>query len=143
MTNNDLFRFVNEYEQLINLPGKKFAYAVLRNKERLITYVSTLFEGLDYVPGYKEYVEKKRELNKKYKDSKANGVEIDLQSEVLKLDEQYKDTIEKYKVSQDKANSILSAQPPEDLLIYVIDQELVPESITVDQYELIDFFVKR
>lgn len=130
MTNRDLIKLNNVLEQLKSVKGKKFAYAVYKNKS-LIEDEMKIFEQVkkDPHPDYENYENERLELLNKYsrKDESGNPITVptedgnrrydipeeniqDFQNEFNELREKYPEVIQHLEESSREYEEFLNQE---------------------------------
>jgi len=160
MTNQELINLKAGLEQNIqglkSLRGIKFAYALNKNFKMLATEIETFSEMFMPTEGYKLFEEDRTELCKEFceKDTDGNLVftnnnsayAIDITSEAWKeaykaLEEKHKEAIDEHNQKIEDYNAFLIAESEIELHKISIDE--VPESISVEEYEWIQYFIQE
>lgn len=148
ITRGRVFEIIAGYEIIKPLTGIKLAYAISRNMREL-KKEKELVQEMDYKSDkLKEYQDKYSAILEKEakRDAEGNyvaagGGQIALQNlasfkaKVKKLDEEYAEELAAKKAQDEKIEAFLKDEFEFDF--YTFDQELLPDSITVEQYELI------
>ena len=148
-----LFALIRKYEEQPLLP-KKFAWALLRNKKKLLPVVEAL-EELRKAPSViaefeearinlcKEYAEKDENGEPKTKDSSfvipPESLET-LQSKIGELREQHKDAIEAQRLQFKEIEEVLATPANADL--YKVPLSYLPEQISPVELEIFAFIIE-
>lgn len=143
MTNQDLINLYEGLDKVKDLKGFKFAYAVVRNSNKIKTEITNLEETLKTTEKFNEFETKRIELNKKYakKDEKGepiiekdayileNKEEFEKEYELLK--EEYKEEITKREEQNKELVKFLKEETTFEL--FKVKKEDVPQDITPAQ----------
>lgn len=160
MTNQELINLKNGLEQNIqglkSLRGIKFAYALNKNFKILTTEIETFSEMFGPTDGYKEFEEARNELCKEFCDKDEDGnlifinnntaYSIDITSKEWKeaykaLEEKHKEAIDEHNQKIEDYNAFLLSESEIELHKITIDD--VPETISVEEYEWIQYFIQE
>lgn len=152
-TRQRLFNLLNVFETVKDLQGVKFAYAVIKNKEKIKKEVITLNKYTQPTGEYQEWEKARITLCNKYctkKDGKPviennKFVGLEKNSEFEKaleeLKKEYKTTLDDYKAKVDEYNKKLTEEIEFDL--HQIEKKELPEKISPKQLESILDMVKE
>lgn len=160
MTNQELINLKAGLEQNIqglkSLRGIKFAYALNKNFKILTAEIETFSEMFGVAEGYKEFEEARKELCEDFCDKDEDGnlmyinnntaYSIDITSEAWKeayktLEEKHKEAIDEHNKKIEDYNAFLLSESEIELHKISIDD--VPETISVEEYELIQYFIQE
>lgn len=161
MKNKDLLRLHRGIAGVAGLAGVKFAYAMSKNEEMLLSELKPLEAALKVDDKLVEYEAKDREILEKYakkdKDGKAVFTEdkkrgllnydIDdknrgkLKVDREKLQKEYKDTIDKREKQVKEYNELLEADNA--FTPFKVKTENVSEAITVGQLKAIKELIEQ
>ena len=153
MKKEDLFNMLNAINKLGNVKGVKFAYALAKNKNKLMTECKIIEEAMEKLPPAlekenKEYQKKRIDLNKKHARKKDDGQPMIISGryiiedqdkfdkEYAKLEKEYKKIIDKQQELRE-TNEKLLKEESEDLKFHHIKLADVPEDITMNQLEVL------
>lgn len=150
-----LFNLLNVFETVKDLAGRKFAYAVLKNKEKIINEIKT-FNTENAPKSSKEYQEweqgRMNACNKHcatcngkpvIKDKKFVGLKgnEEFEKAIEELKNKYKVVLEAYQKQVNEYNAKINEEI--EFEIHQIDKEEVPEKISPKQLEDIKAMVKE
>lgn len=152
MKNKDIIRLHNGLQQVKDLPGVSFAYAVAKNTRIIANDIESLQKALEPSKEFSEYEEKRLDLAKKYakKDEKGEP----LTENNMFVMENFAEFNEQFKALQDLNKDVLDARKKQEeeylelvekdvsLELYKIDREDVPKDITGKQFEAIFDIIK-
>lgn len=148
--------FINLYQMLGylgELTGARFTYTISKNKEILKNVVEEIQKTAEMHDNYREYEKERVELNEKYtKRDKDGNPEVKdknyvikdkakFEEEVEKLKKKYKDAIEE-REEQRKAVEEMANQEV-TLKLKTIPLSIVPDTITIDQMEVLSILIKE
>lgn len=148
--------FINLYQMLGylgELKGARFTYTIAKNKEVLKKLVEEIQKKAEASENYKEYDRKRVLLNEKQsKKDKDGNPEIKdkkyvikdkavFDKEIEKLNKKYKDAIEE-REEQRKAVEEMANQEV-TLELRTIPLSIVPDTITIDQMEVLSILIKE
>lgn len=154
-TRNQLFNLLNVFKELKDKEGTKFAYAILKNKKKIINEIKT-FNIDNQVKPIKEYNEFQKErialcnihcakLDNKpvIKDNNFVGLEGNkvFDKGIEELKKNYKPTLDNYQKQVNEYNKKLTEEI--DFGIHQIDKKDLPTNITPKQLESILLLVKE
>lgn len=148
--------FINLYQMLSylgELTGARFTYTISKNKEVLKKVVEEIQKKAEMHENYKEYEKERVELNEKHtKRDKDGNPEIKdkkyvikdkavFDKEIEKLNKKYKDAIEEReeqrKAVEEMANNEVTLE------LRTIPLSIVPDTITIDQMEVLSILIKE
>lgn len=148
--------FINLYQMLSylgELKGARFTYTIAKNKEVLKKLVEEIQKKAEASENYKEYDRERVLLNEKQsKKDKDGNPEIKdkkyvikdkavFDKEIEKLNKKYKDAIEE-REEQRKAVEEMANQEV-TLELRTIPLSIVPDTITIDQMEVLSILIKE
>jgi len=161
MKNKDLFTLKEGLKEAKKLQGVKFAYAVAKNSRLVDHEIELLQETIIPSEDFTEFEDKRNELVKKYAKKDKNGepkqetqdvngqtfsfFKIDdipaYNEEAKPLEEEYKEVIE----SRNTQLKEYDTQLEEDcgLVLHKVVIDIVPENITGETLELIDWMIEE
>ena len=140
--------------QLLDVKGEKFAYAVLKNKDKIETAFQTYLDILQkYKPSekYNEYDEKRVKLAEKFakKDEKGEPIIIGERYDVEDkegfekewdvLKEEYKEALKEWDDELEKKNQELDEEI--DIDFHIVSK--VPDTISARELEAAEFMIKK
>jgi hypothetical protein len=146
MKKQELLNLFNGLQDVSNLPGAKWAYAVARNVTKLKPEVEALQKAYQADEKFLEYENKRLKLAQKHavkKDGKPQTIDIAGHKEYLvtdeskfniefeKLKKEYKEALDTRKKQVEDFNEILTEEVEVDL--YLINHDYIPEGITPAQ----------
>jgi len=149
MKNKEILQLYNALQDVSNLSGVKFAYAVSRNINKVKPTLNSLEEAINPKEEYKEFESKRVELAKKYAKKNENGEPVtntDLdnntktyeienqkafQKEMTKLQKEYAQAITNREKQIEEYKNLLEEETQIDF--YKIKKENLPEDITAQQ----------
>ena len=150
MTKNDALNLYNGLQNVSNLKGAKWAYAIARNVEKLRPEVEALRKAYTMSEEFADYEGKRLELARKHsvkekgtpKTVKIGQTEEYLiadkdkfNQEIAKLQKKYNKAIVERKKQLEDFNEILEEKVEMDL--HMIDSDYIPEEITPEQVSAI------
>ena len=150
MTKQEALNLYNGLQNVSNLKGAKWAYAIARNVEKLRPEVEALRKAYTMSEEFADYEGKRLELAQKYSVKEKNvpkTVKIGqteeyliadkdkFNQEVAKLQKKYNKAIVERKKQLKDFNEILGEKIEIDL--YMIDSDYIPEEITSGQVSAI------
>ena len=163
MKNGDLYSFLENYDQLSNITGLDLIDAIAKNKEMIE-------KEIERIESIKEESDKIKELNEKitekymfYTDKNPDGSpkvkkvhdntgryreepsiskpkKEKLDKDINKLKEEYKKYIDEYNDNLEKYTQELENEST--LKFKKVKKEIVPNYITLRQYELLKFMIE-
>lgn len=155
MIREDYLTFYEEASKLDNLKGVKFAYWISRNKAKIEPEINAVNKASIPSPAYDAYDKERVELAKNHskKDEKGNPVtkmighrsnfviedQKVFDSELKALQEKHKDAIEEREKQVKEVEDLLKEEIT--LELYRIPLNIIPEDISVEQMNIIQFLV--
>lgn len=145
----------NNIQGLKSLRGMKFAYALNKNFKILSTELETFQEMFKPDEKYQEFESARTELCQEFceKDEDGNML-FENNNSAYKINTSSQEWIDAYNALTDKFKKTLKVRDKQindytaflmaesEIELYKIDIDEVPENISVEEYELIQFFVK-
>ena len=155
MKNQELFELNNTLKSIKGVTGVKFNYAIARNKRIVKEELECLQEGIKPSESYTELEKKRVELCEQYatkdekgkpiiEDNKYDIVEIDKFNEELKsLRDDYKETLIERTAQVNNYSKLLNENVREDLELYLIAIEDLPDSLTTEMIENLYSLIRK
>jgi len=163
MKNKDLFTFKEGLEEAKKLQGVKFAYAVAKNSKLVTGEIESLQETIKPSEEYSEFEKERDEIVKKYAKKDKNGdpkqetqevngqtfsfykIEeegmADYNKDFEELKEGHKEIIEARDKQLEEYDNLLKEDC--DIKVHMTVIDLVPENITGETLELIDWMIEE
>lgn len=148
ITRNRVLEIIKGYPTLKSLSGVKLAYAISRNMRELQKEQVLIEEMLSFSEEFKEYMQKyndiveslaKRDNSGNYvlvgNDQIAISNPVIFKEKLVVLDEEYKEVLKDKKVKDETIKTFLNE--PFEFDFYTCSESEVPQTITVEQYNLI------
>ena len=159
MTNRQVFELRTGLEQNIQglraLRGMKFAYALGKNLKTLASEIETFSSLITPSEEFKAFEEARKNQCETFCEKDENGemvlienntqYKIDVTSEewiaaYKELEAEYKDAIDARNKQIEDYNTFLTSES--DIELHMISIDDVPENISVEEFELIEAFIK-
>lgn len=157
MTNAELFSLQQALYGVSDLKGEKFAYAVVKNRNKLEAHIKKLTEMTDPTPEFNKFDKERLELAKKHAKLDEGGepivVEEDgrksydikdmkaFEDEMKKLRKKHDGTLADREIAMKKFQKKLEEET--DFELHMVDEEYVPSDITANQLAGIECIIKR
>lgn len=154
ITRHELFNLLNMFETVKDLKGIKFAYAILKNKQKIGREIEALNKSLKPDKKYSEFEKERIKLCVKHckKDEKGKPIiekmkyigldkNAKFEKEVKKLQKVYKETLDNFQKLKNEYNQAIAEEI--DFEIHQIDKKDLPVDITPKQLESILLIVKE
>ena len=151
ITRQKLFNLLNAFETVKDLPGVKFAYAVIKNKAKINQEITALNKNMQPTAEYRKWEKARVALCQKHctkkdgkpviENNKFIGLEKNLTFEKALdgLKKNYKPTLDDYKKKVDEYNRKITEEIEFD--IHKIAKKDIPVNITPKQLEVIEIIV--
>lgn len=152
ITNEKILSLVQEFLTLKNLTGVKFSYAINKNLEKLKQEAKLIYKTVESSEEFIPVIEKIRKIQGKY-SKKENGKDViknneyvideskrqEYEAELEQIKKDNKEVWDKREQQLDNFNKFLKEKSTFEP--YKIKIKDIPESITVEQMEIIKDFV--
>lgn len=151
MKRKDLYTNLQTLELVKDLKGLNFAIAILKNKRKMEEEIKIFEEVIKPNPNYEEYEKKRITLCELHSEKNENGtpiiigdkyklIDMDLfngELEVLKAS--YNEVIQE-RINQINEYNLVLEEDINIEMVKVLQRDL-PESLTANQLELLDFMI--
>jgi len=149
MKNHELLRLQEGINNVSNIKGVKFAYALMKNKKLIDAEIKCLQKGIEPAKEYQEFNQKRIDLCKSHatKDDKNEPVIIDknyvignqenFTIKVNALIAEYKNAIDTYEQQLKEYENLLNENTELDSQFYKMTIDYLPEDISAKELELI------
>jgi len=146
-----LFELLNGFSAVANLPGVKFAYAIVKNKQKITAEVKALNDSAQPTAEYQKWEKERMTICNEYcakKDGKPvienrkfTGLKDNKKFEkaIDKLKAKYKETLDDYEKKVKEYNKMIVEEIEIDL--HKISKRDIPINITPKQLEAIELIV--
>lgn len=150
----ELFKMLNGFKKVENLPGESLAWAIMRNKKAIEAELREVQKIVQLTPEIEKYENGRIAICKKYCEKNEKGGAVIKNGKYAGLDEnpEFEKAIDEYKkenqkvvnlIDQTQKNYEKAIKEEIEFDFYTVKKDNLPQNITPAQLEVISIFVEE